>query len=273
MMALIDFATVQVYCMDDIVEVVFPYDREFGDFLKSGLNGRWAGQRKCWQIKPGFAKMSIEQIVEKIEARLRETAPKKWDKIMEVLRNHGCVCTQFEVFVGLGGLRMKMPLGHPCHHYLKEVPHAENTRNQWQIPSKSFAEPVVQKSLARILDEDFKKYRGFLEPVEERCLIGRIAVPTEQEDAYGLKKGKLVAVQPSFLKLADPAMADTPVREIAFEVLKMERKGDKDLKVTLEYAEPEEGYNLVKARVYGANVSPALDHSLVIDDKWIQKRS
>jgi hypothetical protein len=270
-MAMIDFATVQVYCMDDFVEVVFPFDRDFGTFLGT-LKGRWTPQRKAWQIKTSISELSIDQIVEKIEERLRQGAPDKWDKIIEVMRSHGCVYNKFEVFAGLGGVRLKMPAGHPCHHYLKAVPHCENVRTTWQIPARSFKNEVVQNSLKRLWDEDFKKYRDFLEPVGERGLIGRVAVPAEQEEAYGIKKGALVPITPSFLKIADPAMADTPVREIAFEVVKMERRGDNDLKVTLEYAEAEAGYEILKRRVYSPNCSPALDQSHHIDDKWIQKR-
>lgn len=165
-----------------------------------------------------------------------------------------------------------MPLGHPCHHYLKKVDGLENVRTKWMIPSHIFRDPVVQQAYARILDEDFKKYREFIDPVEERCLLGVIKLPAEQEEAYGLKKGELIAVQPSFLDTADPAMSDTPANEIAFEVLKAERTSDGEVKVRLEYADPEIGYNFLKGRVYADQKAHALSHANIEDDHWIQKR-
>ncbi|MBO9428430.1 hypothetical protein [Sulfitobacter sp. R18_1] len=271
-MAQLDFATVQVYEMDDLVEVSFPFDPSFSSFLKT-MKGRWEPKRKCWQVKPQFSGKSAPEIVEAISAKLDELAPPKWDKVLEILRGHGCVAKGFEVFAGKGGVRLDMPLGHPCHHYLKKVDGLVNTRTKWQVPAKLFSHEVVQQSLTRIYNEDFKKYDSELSPVEERCLIGLVKIPAEQEEAFSMKVEGLIAATPTFLTHADPAMSDIPLREVAFEILKMERTSDKEMRIRLEYAEPKEGYEFLKKRVYAPNPTPALDFSHIVDDDWIQRRS
>jgi hypothetical protein len=271
-MAQLDFATVQVYEMDDLVEVSFPFDPSFSNFLKT-LKGRWEPKRKCWQVKPQFSNRSSSEIVEAISAKLDELAPAKWDKVMEILRGHGCVAKGFEVFAGKGGVRLDIPLGHPCHHYLKKVDGLVNTRTKWQVPAKKFSNEVVQQSLARIYNDDFKKYETEISPVEERCLIGVVRIPEEQEEAYDIKVENMIAATPTFLTQADPAMSDIPLREVAFEILRAERTSSTEVKIRLEYAEPGEGYEFLKKRVYAPNSVPALDFSHIVDEDWIQKRS
>lgn len=271
-MALVDFATVQLYRMDDLIEVVFPYDKAFGNFLKE-LKGRWAPQRKCWQLKPEFCGKSAEELVYAIEEHLRSKAPKNWEKVVALLRSNGCVSTEYEIFAGLGGLKLSMPLGHPYHHHLKQLHGLENRRKEWQIPSRFFKEKVVQEAVERLHAEDWKKYRSLLAPVEERCLIGDIKLSAADGEAYGMKKGAYIAVQPSFLQTADRAMSDLPLRELAFEVLKLERKDSETLKIRIEYAEPKDGYAHLRPRRFDKSAARALDHSHIIDDEWIQRRS
>lgn len=269
-MSVIDFATLQVYRMDDLLEVVFPFDKELSGFMKS-MKGRWAPQRKCWQIKPAFARRSADEIIFAIEEKLQEHAPKRWPEILEVMKDHGCVSSKFEIFAGKGGVRLKMPAGHPCHYYLKEVPNAQNTRNEWQIPARDFSHDAVQKSLARLYKDDEKAVREQLEPVEERGLVGELTLGDDQLEAFGMSKSAEIAALPSFLEVADPAMGRVPLREIGFEVVKMDRRGDDRLKVRLEYLEPDRAYALLKTRVFDQNKTRALE-SVHAHEDWAQKR-
>ena len=269
-MAVFDFATLQVYRMDDLLEVVFPFDKELSNFMKT-FKGRWMSQRKCWQIKPAFARMSADEIIFAIEEKLQEHAPKKWPQILEVMRAHGCVSTKFDIFAGKGGVRLKMPAGHPCHYYLKEVSRAENVRNTWQIPASAFTHEAVQKSLARIYKDDEKAVRDEIEPVEERGLIGELLLGEDQVEAFGLTKSAKVAALPSFLEVTDPAMGRVPLREIGFEVLKADRREGDRLKVRLEYLPPAEAYEFLKKRVYDTNKTRPLE-SIHAQEDWVQKR-
>ncbi len=271
-MALIDFGTVQVYEMDDMVEVVFPFDKAFGGFLGT-MGGRWSPQRKCYRINPVAAKKSPAEITSAIHEQLKKKAPKNWEKILEILRGHGCVTTKFEVFAGTAGVRFTLPLGHPCHHHLRAVKGLENNKKQWLIPAQLFPEKVVRDALARIYNEDQKKFLETVLPVEERCLVGQLAISEDQQEAYNLKKGNLVAGNLSLLLTADPAMATSDVREFAFEVLKCERLSAERVKVSLEYVSSDEGYDFLKKRVYAENSHLALDHGNDAGEKWVQRRS
>ncbi|WP_156883422.1 hypothetical protein [Salipiger mucosus] len=271
-MALVDFGTVQVYEMEDMVEVVFPYDREFVAFMKK-MKGRWAPQRKAWQIKPAFVRTSSSEIVQKISEQLEAQAPKHWSHNLEVLRKRGCIMRKFEVFGGLAGLRVKMPLGHPCHHYLKEVDRLSNVRDTWYIPAVKFGDTAVQQAVARIFQDDFHAYEAAFEAAEERCLVGKIRMGAEEEEAHGMKKEGFVTAVPGFLKTADPVMADVPAREIAFEVLSMRRIDDETLKVKFEYVAPEEGHAHLTVRPFASNTLQAIGPHHMIDDDWVQKRS
>lgn len=271
-MALVDFGTVQVYEMEDLVEVVFPYDREFSAFMNK-LKGRWMPQRRAWQIKPAFIRATSSEVIEKITEQLKAQAPKSWDHNLSVLRKQGCVMHKFEIFAGLGGVRLRMPLGHPCHHHLKKIDRLSSVRDTWYIPAAKFSEKAVQEAVARIIQDDRKAYIQAFDATEERCIIGKINVGEDQLEAYGLEKEAYVAVQGGFLKIADPMMASSGAREVAFEVLSMRRQDDASLKVKLEYVDPIEGYAHLSGRSFAENKLQAIGVHLKVDDDWIQKRS
>ena len=271
-MSLVDFGTVQVYEMTDMVEVVFPYDKPMGKFLYS-LNGSWSPKRKCWQINPSTSKRSAEEITEEIRGYLNKMAPKNWDKILEVLKGHGCVSTKLEVYAGLSGVRITIPLGHPYHHHLKSVDGLFNNRKQWLIPAPVFSNKIVQQALARVYNEDQKRFLDIVEPVEERCLIGELYMPEEDSESFGIEKGELVAADASLIAKADPAMASSDIREFAFEVLRFERKDRDKAKVSLEYVTDVSGYEFLKKRVYRADRTRPLTHANDTGEAWIQRRS
>jgi hypothetical protein len=270
-MGLTDFGLIQVREMHDIVEVVFPFDKNFGNFLKS-IKGFWCPQRKCWKVSTNAARKSSAEITNDIGAYLRKSAPEKWPEVMAVLRNHGCVTTHFEVFCGLSGVRFTIPLGHPCHHHLRDLPAASNNEKKWLIPSAYFYEEVSQKALSRIYSDDFKKFIEICSAVEERALIGEISVTEEEIEIYGIEKEKLIAADISFILLADPAMAKSPLREFAFEVVRFDRKSPEKIKITLEYCTDKNGYDFLKSRVYGVNNKRPLDRTVILNSEWIQKR-
>jgi hypothetical protein len=223
-MGLTDFGLIQVREMHDIVEVVFPFDKNFGNFLKS-IKGFWCPQRKCWKVSTNAARKSSAEITNDIGAYLRKSAPEKWPEVMAVLRNHAY-----------------------------------------------FYEEVSQKALSRIYSDDFKKFIEICSAVEERALIGEISVTEEEIEIYGIEKEKLIAADISFILLADPAMAKSPLREFAFEVVRFDRKSPEKIKITLEYCTDKNGYDFLKSRVYGVNNKRPLDRTVILNSEWIQKR-
>ena len=162
-MAKLDFGTVIVYDMEDQVEISFPYDKDFISFLKT-LKGFYRSERQAWIVKSDLCGKSTFEIIEAVEAYFRANTPKKWPQIMNILRSSACVTSSFEVFCGLSGVRLTMPLSHPFHHHLKEVSGIENRKKTWTIPAKKFKDEMVQKALVRILKDDEKKFFQAIDP-------------------------------------------------------------------------------------------------------------
>ena len=270
-MGLYDFATVQAYQSPDFIEVVFPYNPDFISYLKS-IKGRWNPNRKCWTIKESEANKTTQEIIYEIEEKLYEIAPRGWKAAVPELKKVGCIIKGYEIFPGAGGIRLELPPGHPSHYAMKEVKGLLNNGDKWSIPSNMVSNPDIKKVVTRMLKEDKNKFLDWMEPSEDRCVIGTMKIPSELQDAYNLNEGQIIAVTKAFMKRSDPGLSDTPINEFAFEVSKITRKSDEEIKVRLDYPELEKAYQFLRQRVYDISKVKSIDVDLTLDD-WIQKRS
>ena len=270
-MGLYDFATVQVYQSPDFIEVVFPYNPDFIAYLKS-IKGRWNPNRKCWTVKESDANKNTQDMIYEIEQKLYEISPKGWKAAVSELKKTGCVIKGYEIFPGAGGIRLELPPGHPSHYALKEIKGLLNNGDKWAVPSNLIATPDVKKVISRILKEDKNKYFDWMEPSEGRCVIGSLKIAKELEEVYNFKEGSMIAVTKAFMKKADPGLSDSPTNEFAFEITKITRKTDEEVKVRLEYPDLSQGYEYLRSRVYNLSKTKSIDVDLMIDD-WIQKRA
>ena len=129
----------------------------------------------------------------------------------------------------------------------------------------------IIKVIKRILREDKNKYYDWMEPSEGRGCFGTTTITREDEQMYGLEKGKMIAVTKSFMSIADPGMSDTPTSEFAFIIDKLARVSDEKLTLRLAYADLDDGYDFLAQRVNNPMRVKALDSDKLIDD-WKQKR-
>ena len=269
-MALFDFATVQVYESKDFIEVVFPYDKDFVEFLKD-MKGRWNPTRKCWTIKEEFSNKSVDQMIEDIEEKLYSLGPNQWRERVQSLRTVGCVINTYGIIAGAGGVKLTLPAGHPSHYALKGIKGILQNRNSWSVPAKLGNNPDVIKVITRILREDKNKYFDWMEPSEGRGIFGTAKLNREDEHLYNIEKGNLIAVSRSFMQIADPGMSDTPTNEFAFIVDKIKRDTDEKVQLRLAYPDLDDAYDFLAARVNNTQKTKALDGN-VLNDDWKQKR-
>ena len=87
-MALFDFATVQVYENKDYIEVVFPYDAKFVEYLKE-IKGRW-NPAKMLDNKEEHSGKSVDEMVEQIEDKLYSIGPNQWRERVQSLKSWMC---------------------------------------------------------------------------------------------------------------------------------------------------------------------------------------
>lgn len=270
-MGIYDFATVQVYETSDFLEIVFPYNPDFIAYLKS-IKGRWNPNRKCWTVKESESGKRTQDVIYEIESKLYEISPRGWKNAVSDLKKVGCIIKGYEIFPGAGGIRLELPPGHPSHYALKEIKGLLNNNEKWAIPSNLISTPEVKKVIGRMLKEDKNKYFDWMEPSEDRCIIGTLKLAPEFEEGFDMKEGKMVAVTKMFMKVADPGLSDTPINEFALQVSKMTRKSVEEVKVRFDYPDLSESYNFLRKRVYDTTKAKAMDANLCGAD-WIQKRA
>lgn len=265
-----DYATVQVFEADDLVQVFFAYDPSLTEFMRE-IKGRWNGQRRCWEVRPQYARRPSGEIAAAISERLFETAPPGWRGAVPQLRALACVTRGYEIHAGPGGLRFGLPPGHPSEYRFKEVPDARQDGRKWVVPARSCGNPVIKEVIRRMVREDWEKYQDWMEPTRGRCLVGDVCLDSARADAVGLSPGGVVFAALAFIKKADPKLADMPVREAALRVGKAERTGDALVRVRLDYAELKPGYDALKARLVDDARRPGLEGDDATGD-WLQKR-
>jgi hypothetical protein len=265
-----DFATVQIYEGVDQIEVVAHFDPDLTALFKE-LKGRWNGSRRCWEMQPRFSKKTPAEIIELIRDKLVEIAPGGWAQATVQLKALACLIKGYEIYAGLGGLRISLPPGHPAEYQMKEVQGAQKAGKKWVIPAKLCSNAVIKQVLARMVKEDWDKYTYWMEPTKGRCLVGDLTVDETMQEAIGLEEGKVVFAALGFLRAADAKLADMPIKEFAFKVGKLERLDEDTVRVRLDYPDLKDGYQLLKTRVYEAKVRPLLqgDHAT---GEWLQKR-
>lgn len=247
-MAIYDFGTVRCFSDEEGVDVYFDRNDGVTKARVKELKGNFNPAAKRWRVVSRFARKSSEQIVASLREALEEAAPEWWKNALPGLAVHACVTRKYGLKIGIGGMRLDLPPGHPLDYaFENQVPGAVRDGRSWLVPPDAIRSSVVKKGLERVLREDKKLFAdasGFIGP---RRIAGNLALKPDEVAALGLKAGALIAADRSFLAKADPEM---PVDEMVDWCLCVEQIGHiGDAHATvLRYADLQDAFLFLRAR-------------------------
>lgn len=257
-MAIYDFGTVRCFSDDEGVDVYFGRNDGITKASVKELKGSFNGAQKRWRVVCRFARKRSDEIVESLRQALESSAPEWWKTALPSLAPHACVTRKYGLKIGIGGMRLDLPPGHPLDYtFENSVPGAARDGRSWLVPPDAIRLPVVKKALERVLQEDkkiFAEAAGFIGP---RRIAGSLALKPEDIAALLLKDGALVAADRSFLAKADPEM---PVNEMVEWCLRVEQiapVGDVHA-VVLRYADLKDAFMFLRTRRADPMPAPAL---------------
>ena len=270
-MAMYDFSTVDAYSDEQRIELYIPYtQKDLGTFVKSKFNARFKtdGNKKRWVIELKFAKASEETIITAVEEELYEMAFPGWRKIVKMFSNYACCSTRYEVKFSAGGLRIKLPGGHPLHYYLEKMCGIKPSLDIWKIPASLIDTKEIAGMLKRISEEDREVFTDATEPYEGRRIIGKLHIPFSEAKSFNLDRNRIVFADYSFLKVADPQVVSMPIHAWPLKVISLEPRED-GIKTTFDYMKSEAGSRAVgKLSALPDDRRPRLIDEIHASEKW-----
>lgn len=264
-MSNIDFGTAQIYVTVDSVDVHVPYDPDVTAGLKAVTpRGRWVGERKCWRFPVGEGG-SADEVVGRIREALLNAAPPRWRDALATLGSLAAVTSGYEFRAGPGGIRLRVPPGHPVEYALKKVDGVRQETGKWLVPARLCGGEAVREAVRRIMKDDAARFEDAVEPFTGRCLEGELAA-----SAPPLADGADAFVEMSFVKAVWPQMGDLPLREYVFRCAAL---GDGGRRVRLSHLPLEDAYARLRDRAAGLGPrTPALSPADAAD-RWRTARA
>lgn len=275
-MAVIDFGTVRCFGGEEGFDIFFPLTQTgFKDAVKTQLKARWNPDRKCWSVVPRFLRTDAFGLSSRIEKILFSGAPGEWPAAVERFGGFACATRKFEVKVGAGGIRIRLPDGHAYDYMLKkkvEGAFFDRQAGVWLIPAFACGNPVIAKILTGIVKEDKGIFHRALEQYEARSIRGILDTGEKTPGDLGIIEGAKVFASHAFLSVADPHVPNKPIQAWPFEVKSFKETEDGPL-VRLAYMDGEAGYLAVRKRQARPEDerAPLLD-LLNAEEKWVSKR-
>lgn len=275
-MAVIDFGTVRGFGGDEGFDLYFPLTQNgFKDAVKRQLKARWNPNRRCWSAVPKFSGTDAFGMAGRIEKMLYDAAPEDWRAAVGKFGGFACASKKYEVKVGAGGIRIRLPDGHPCDYLIKKkVPEAFFDRDAgvWLIPAFACGNSIISKVLTRIVAEDKDIFHRALEPYEERSIKGLLLTGERTPGDMGVIEGATLFGSHAFLSVTDPDIPDRPIHAWPFKV-KTCAATEYGSEVRLAYMDAKDGYLAVRRRqAKPEDERDALLDLLNADEKWISKR-
>lgn len=279
-MAIIDFGTVRGFGGEEGIDLFFPLTQTgFKDAVKRQLKGRWNPERRCWSVAPRFTRTDVFGLTEKIKSILYSSAPNEWPAAVERFGGFACATRRYEVKVGPGGIRIRLPEGHAFDYMLKkkvEGAFFDRDAGAWLIPAFACGNPRISKILTRVVSEDKSIFHRALEQYEDRSIRGALIFKNTTPGDMGIIEGAKVFASHAFLSVADPHVPNKPIQAWPFKVVSFNENEDENAEgpeVRLAYMEPEEGYLAVRKRQAQPEDErlPLLD-LLNANAKWASKR-
>lgn len=258
-MAIHDFGTVRCFSDPEGVDVYCSRaDAAVRARIKE-LKGSFNGDRKNWRIVGRFARRTSQEIVDFLRVGLEAEAPEWWTRALPTLATHACVTRKYGLKIGVSGMRLDLPPGHPLDYTFETaVPGAVRDGRSWLVPPDAFkSTPAVKRAVERVLQEDkkiFAEAAGFIGP---RRIGGGLLLGEGDAEAIGLKEGALVAADRSFFAKADPEMPVDEMVEWCLAVERLAPVGDAHAAV-LRYANLKDAFMFLRARRADPSPPPAL---------------
>lgn len=247
-MPTVDFGTVRAFVDDDRIDVFFPRGNDGLQAALKEMKGRWNPERRCWTVVPRFARKSREEVVDRIGETLLAAAPDGWKDAVDKFGGFACATRRYEIKVGIGGIRIRLPDGHPSHWVLKSIEGCQRDGESWLLPARSCAASVIRPVLERVVREDYDFFISHIEHLEGRSIRGVVPVKPYEANELGLEPGKYAHADYAFLKIADPQVRNGPVHSWPFMVASR-RDMEDGADVRLAYPDPDIAYKAVRHRM------------------------
>ncbi len=271
-MTIFEYGTLQAFATDVGLDIFFPYNPEIVELLKRrniGINARWDQARRCWQATPERANVkTVEEVGAKIEQALLSQAPEVWAQTVAGLRRVPTVSGRFELAAGAGGLRLRVPIGHPCERGIKKIPGARLHEGKWYLCPQSVLENAsdLKIILGAILGEDkrmFVDQVGFLEP---RRIAGPLSIP-EIELLALADENRILFADSSFIAKADANMAKLNVPVFPFALVSFKADANGFLFASLDYLMPDVAFRRLQERELREQ-KMGLMHEAMVPGSW-----
>lgn len=266
-----DFATVRVYDMGDTLEIYFPKGDEATKGAVKAHRGHWDGSRYCWRIDSDRTNKPFPEVIEAIRQAILASAPDGWRSSVEQMAAICSVTRDFAVRFAEGGVRLDLPRGHKHHWTLKEGGLAIKDKDSWLIPSGMFTDATLQKVIKEVVKDDQVALSKALDYLEGFQLVGELDLAEGEVEQVGIATGRIIPVDPSFVRKADTSIAAEPLTIYPMKVLAFS-KGEQFHPARLAFVTGEEAYYFSrKALDPRQEMPPSLDMRHVAG-KWVRRR-
>ncbi|WP_310622391.1 hypothetical protein [Flexibacterium corallicola] len=233
------YGAVSVFDADTVLHVYTPYEFvAFRQYLNKTLSAKWNSRRKCWEVP----KRNLNETMGKLEKALECLAPQGWLQFLarcEGLVN--CLTTSFDMILGTGGAKVKLPNDHPIRWKFKQafnVKYSGTSGADLLLLPTDAKLPLFQRAVKEIIALDFEKANGALDVYANRLITGTCVIDADLWEKYGLKHESTTFVTPTFLKYVDPFVKPGSLKMWPLHVsLLMPNKEGYNL--TLQYLEAE----------------------------------
>jgi hypothetical protein len=271
--AIHDFGTVRCFSDAEGVDVYFGRGDEATRARVRELKGGFNPAQKRWRIVARFARKSSEEIVDSLREALEAAAPEWWTAALPKLAPHACVTRKYGLKIGIGGMRLDLPPGHPLDYtFENSVPGAVRDGRSWLVPPDAVRTTTVRKAIERVLSEDKKIFAAAASFIGPRRIAGNLALNETDAAALRLAEGALVAADRSFFAKADPEMPVDEMIDWCLLVERLARVGDVHAAV-LRYADLKDAFLFLRTRRADPMPPPALGghHALAKFEKQKQR--
>lgn len=248
-MAVADFGTVRCFADVDGVDVYFARGDEAAKAAVKSMKGRWNPVHKRWRIDAKYARRSPEQIVAAVQAALEAAAPEFWSRAFPKLAGNACVSKAYELKVGVGGLRIKLPPGHILDWTFEhKVSGAIRDGAAWLIPPDAVKTSEVREGVERIMREDHKIFTAAAKFIGPRRIGGMLYIEEPEIAELGLAAGGEVPADRSFFDVADPEMLVGELHEWCLTLETIAPAGEDGRWAILRYSDPAVAFPFLRAR-------------------------
>ena len=268
-----DFGTVRLYDAGEVIEAFFGRNDLVARNAVKNLKARFDGSRKSWKINPKFARKNQDEIAESIKRDLLADAPQKWTEIYEKMMVTTSTTKKFGIYCGAGGIRLVFPPGYRHDHTLKKLPGlAERDGFNWLIPAKSLTDKRINQVFKDTINDDKLEFIKCMEFLEGFQLKGTLSLIENEKQEIGLEVGKVVFVEPSFVRKVDAHLGNDPL--IVYPVkVRSASETDEGLSVKLNFIAGEEAWKMTSRFLNPTKTAMHALDTRHLTEEWVRRRA